>query len=148
MCLPRMLIKLPKVKLQVLHLKVITTKELEFLLWRNVLGGVCGARTRASAPARHSGLADPALLLLWHRRQCWLVFHPSPGNFHMPWVWQKKNFWLNLKRQPNFSFFLFSFLLFKAIPAVYRTSQARGQIGAAAASLCHIHNNAGSQPCL
>lgn len=61
MCLPRMLIKLPKVKLQVLHLKVITTKELEFLLWRNVLGGVCGARTRASAPARHSGLGDPAL---------------------------------------------------------------------------------------
>ena len=35
-------------------------------------------------------------------------------------------------------------LLFRATPAAYGSSQARGRIGAAAASLCH--SNAGSEP--
>ena len=35
------------------------------------------------------------------------------------------------------------FLLFRAALA---NSQARGQIGAATASLCHSHGNAGSEP--
>ena len=38
-----------------------------------------------------------------------------------------------------FCFWLFCFLLFKAAPAAYGNSQARGQIGAVAASLCHSH---------
>ena len=37
---------------------------------------------------------------------------------------------------------------FRAIPAAYGISQARGQIGAAAASLHHSHSHAGSEPCL
>ena len=37
-------------------------------------------------------------------------------------------------------------LLFRATPTPYRSSQARGQIGAAAASLLHSHSNSGSKP--
>ena len=43
-------------------------------------------------------------------------------------------------------FLIFYFLLFKAAPAAYGNSQARGQIGAVAASLCHSHSNARSEP--
>ena len=39
-------------------------------------------------------------------------------------------------------------LLFKAALLAYGSSQARGQIGAAAASLCHSHGNTRSKPCL
>ena len=35
-----------------------------------------------------------------------------------------------------------------AAPAAYGGSQARGQIGAAAAGLYHSHSNTGSEPCL
>ena len=40
--------------------------------------------------------------------------------------------------------FLFIFLLFRAVPVTYGSSQARGQIRAAAASLHHSHSNARS----
>ena len=40
-------------------------------------------------------------------------------------------------------FFLF---LFRATPVAYGGSQPRGQIGAAAAGLCHRHSSAGSEP--
>ena len=44
--------------------------------------------------------------------------------------------------------FCFLFLLFRAVPAVYGGSQARGQIEAATANLHHSHSNAGSEhPC-
>ena len=39
----------------------------------------------------------------------------------------------------------FGFLPFRAAPAAYRGSQARGQIGATAAGLHHRHINAGSE---
>ena len=42
--------------------------------------------------------------------------------------------------------FLFLLLLFRAAPLVYGGSQARGQIGAITASLCH--SSSGSEPCL
>jgi len=42
-------------------------------------------------------------------------------------------------------FFFFGFLLFRAKPAAYLSSQARGQIRAAAASLHQSHRNAGSE---
>ena len=48
---------------------------------------------------------------------------------------------------PPFFFFLFSFsffLHFRAAPAAYGGFQARGQIGATAAGLCH--SNTGSEP--
>ena len=46
------------------------------------------------------------------------------------------------------SFFLklFFFGLFRATLAAYASSQARGQIGATAASLCHSHSNMESEP--
>ena len=40
----------------------------------------------------------------------------------------------------------FFFLLPRSAPAAYRSSQARGRIGASAASLCHSHRNSGSKP--
>ena len=48
-----------------------------------------------------------------------------------------------------FLFFLsssFFFFFCRAIPVAYRGSQARGQIKAAAADLCHSHRIAGSEP--
>ena len=45
-----------------------------------------------------------------------------------------------------FFFFFFVFYLFRATPTAYGDLQARGQIGAAAAGLCHSHSNAGSEP--
>ena len=46
-----------------------------------------------------------------------------------------------------FSFLFYLFLLFRATPVTYGSSQARSQFGAVAASLRHSHN-AGSEPCL
>ena len=40
------------------------------------------------------------------------------------------------------------FSLFRASPAAYRSSQARGRIGAVAAGLHHSHSNTGSEPYL
>ena len=45
-----------------------------------------------------------------------------------------------------FRFFFFG--LYRAAPAAYGGSQDRGLIRATAASLHHIHSNAGSEPCL
>ena len=44
-----------------------------------------------------------------------------------------------------FFFFLSFFCLFRAASAAYGSCQAKGQIGAAAASLGHSHSNAGSE---
>ena len=46
------------------------------------------------------------------------------------------------------SFFFFFFGLFRATLMAYGGSQARGQIGAAVASLHHSHSSARSAPCL
>ena len=42
-------------------------------------------------------------------------------------------------------FLFFSFLVFRATPAAYGGSQARGQIGAVAAGLHHSHSHARSE---
>ena len=44
-----------------------------------------------------------------------------------------------------FLFFFFFFLLFRATLVAYVSSQARGGMGATAASLCHSHSNTGSK---
>ena len=44
------------------------------------------------------------------------------------------------------SLFFFFLPFFRAAPAAYAGSQARGQIGAAAAARCHSHSNTGSKP--
>ena len=41
--------------------------------------------------------------------------------------------------------FVCLFCLFRATHEAYGGSQAKGQIGAVAASLCHSHSNAGSE---
>ena len=41
---------------------------------------------------------------------------------------------------------LFLFLLFRAAPAAYGSSQARGPVRATAAGLYHSHSNARSEP--
>ena len=47
----------------------------------------------------------------------------------------------------DFISYLFIYvLLFKASLVAYGGSQARSQIGATAASLCHSHSNVGSEP--
>ena len=50
---------------------------------------------------------------------------------------------------PTFYLFVCLFIYFRATPAAYGSSQAKGPIGAAAAGLCHTHNLVGSeQQCL
>ena len=43
------------------------------------------------------------------------------------------------------TFFFFFFFFFRAAPAAYGSSQARGPVGATAASLHHSYNNARSE---
>ena len=50
------------------------------------------------------------------------------------------------RRWPGFLLSLLLFVCFRAPPAAHGGSQARGQIGAAPASLCQSHSNAGSEP--
>ena len=45
-------------------------------------------------------------------------------------------------------FYFIYFCLFRATPAAYGGSQARGPVGAAAAGLHHSHSNSGSNPSL
>ena len=47
-----------------------------------------------------------------------------------------------------FCLFVSSFVFFRAAPAAYGSSQARGLIGAADAGLCQSHNYARSELCL
>ena len=42
-------------------------------------------------------------------------------------------------------YYYYYYCLFRAVPAAYGRSQARGPIGAAAACLHHSHSNAGSE---
>ena len=45
-----------------------------------------------------------------------------------------------------FYLYIYLFLLIKAILVAYKSSQVRGQIRAAAASLCHSYSNIRSEP--
>ena len=49
-------------------------------------------------------------------------------------------------KEKSFFFFFCLFAISWAIPAAYGGSQARGRIGAVAASLRRSHSNAGSEP--
>ena len=52
---------------------------------------------------------------------------------------------LHLLQHLLFSFFIFVFLLFRAAPTAYESSQARGQIEATAPGVHHSHSNTGSE---
>ena len=54
----------------------------------------------------------------------------------------------NTKKQKEWKEEWLFFLLLRAAPSAYGNSQARGQIGAIAASLHHRHSSAGSEPLL
>ena len=60
--------------------------------------------------------------------------------------WNSHNY-LNSNYDHFFLLFFF-FLLFRAIPVVYGSSQTAGRTGAEAASLRHSHNNMEPEPCL
>ena len=62
-------------------------------------------------------------------KKIWVLLTFSTGTFEVP-----------------HSFFFFFFCLFRAAPAVYGGSQARGLTGAAATHLHHSHSNVGSKP--
>lgn len=47
------------------------------------------APIRSLAPCSAVG-SGSKLTQLWRSSQIWLGFRPWPGNFHKPWVWQKK----------------------------------------------------------
>ena len=51
-----------------------------------------------------------------------------------------------MKRVTLLFIYLFMIFFFKAALMAYGSFQARGQIGATAASLHHIHGNLGSEP--
>ena len=53
---------------------------------------------------------------------------------------------LHLQHSNIFNFIYLFIFPFKAVPAAYGSSQARGRIGATAVSLCHSHSNEGSEP--
>ena len=59
------------------------------------------------------------------------------GKSYWSWKYTGVDFFLLL-------LFIYLFLLFRATPAAYESSQARGLVGAAAAGLCHSHSNAGN----
>ena len=48
------------------------------------------AEVQVQSLAQHSGLKDPALLLVWYRSQLQLGFSPWPGNFLVLQVWPLK----------------------------------------------------------
>ena len=58
-------------------------------------------------------------------------------------------FFLDIELYILFKYFILFYsillLLFRATTEAYGSSQARGQIGATAASLCHSHSNTGSE---
>ena len=101
-----------------------------WLLKSTVRQNLCGARWKCRFPAPSTHRVIP----IW-------------------WVWAKTPelaFLISSILSPGNSFFsfFFFFFLFRAAPTAYGGSQARGPIGAIAASLCHSHSNARSKPCL
>ena len=71
----------------------------------------------------------------------WMMLYPDI----FPTITYYKNFFMSLKILYQYIFFL-SFCLFRATSAAYGGSQARGRIGAVAASLHHSYSNTRSKP--
>ena len=89
-------------------------------------------------PSPAQWVKDLAMPQLWLRSQLQLESDPWPRNSMCHGV-AKKN-----QRRVGSDFFVL-FCLFTAAPAAYGSSQARGQIGAAAAGLRHSHSNTRSE---
>ena len=83
-----------------------------------------------------------------HIYTVWLMYthtHPTP----CPVLFKLFKIDINSSHPPvKLFFFLFGQCLLRVTPETYGGSQARGRIGAAAASLHHSHSNARSEPSL
>ena len=107
-----------------------------------------------SHPTRCSGLKDQGLLQLQCRSQLWPRF--NPWRRELPYAGSMAiKFFLERKEKVLLSFFFsllsfFFFFFFFLGPHLqyHGGSQARGRIGATAASLCHSHSNARFKLCL
>ena len=88
-----------------------------------------GKCIRSVGPQRHHLGASQAALL-WPQQV--RVVHCYKYGFHVC--------------QEFYFILFFYFLLFRAVPVAYRSSQARFQIGATAAGLCHSHSDTRSKP--
>ena len=78
-------------------------------------------------------------LFLGPHRIKWAQGNPSESSRHINYM--KRNEVIELLQSSFLNFFCF-------FRATYGSSQARGQIAAAAASLYHSHSDAGSEQCL
>ena len=84
--------------------------------------------------------SDPALLWPWRRQVAEAPILP------LAWEPPYATGAAQGEKKSHFQLNLLFILLFRAAPATYGSSQARGLIGAAAAGLCQSHRNAGSEP--
>ena len=90
-------------------------------------------------------------VVVMHRQERTLVYE---GKWHVKWgmpLYEGSFIYRRLvyrKAVESDSVYFLHFLLFRAPPAVYVSSQARGRIGATAAGLHHSYSNMGSEPCL
>ena len=91
---------------------------------------------------------DLALSLLWLGLLLWRGFDPWPWTFCMLQAWPKNNVDKYVLPLSFFFFFFFFWSFFRAAPAAFGGSQARGPIPAVATCLPHSHSKARSQPCL
>ena len=80
-------------------------------------------------------------LRIWRCHELWCRLVAAAPIQHLAWE-PPYALGVALKRQKNFLFiYLFIFCLFRATPAGYGNSQARGQIGAVAPGLYHSYSN-------
>ena len=100
------------------------------------------------------GTTTPSVLCKWHPLKCKLVWQHLNLSSHQQF-WELFPLFHVLPALGILNFcdsveciIMFSFLLFRASPAAYGGSQARGPIRATAAGLHHSHSNTGSKPCL
>ena len=74
---------------------------------------------------------------------CRWIFSGSPSH---DWRWTPHSSWVSCSSFVLQFYFFFLFVFSSPTPAAYEGSQARGLIGATAASLPHSHSNAKSKP--
>ena len=86
-------------------------------------------------------ITQPISLLYFLWQLAWLSLYRRCLN--ICWMTNFTNCWIF-----SGQFFCLFVLFFRATPAAYGSAQARGRIGAAAASVHHSHSNDRSEPCL
>ena len=127
----------------------------DFLFWSSCSGAKgllvpLEPRDAVLTPGPEQWVKDLMLPQLWRMSQLWLWSDLWLGN-HMPQGGQKSK---NIRKKVfvhflfffNFLFCFIYFLLFRAAYMAYGNSQARGWLGATAASLRQSHSYARSEP--